>query len=123
MFDNMLCFLSVLELLGGLYLFLTGFAGFGCLDFGILTVRLLLRLARRDSSNLSKSNFQNPPLPGSSFDLATFTKHLFRLRLCRIEFCNRRYKRIQNEVNLIFYVYYLCIKAEKGKIGPRMHSS
>ena len=35
----------------------------------------------------SKSSAQNPPLPGSSAGLGTFLKHLFRDRLCLIEFC------------------------------------
>lgn len=41
------------------------------------------------SSILSKSNFQKPPLPGSSFERGNLTKHLFNDRLCRIEFCSK----------------------------------
>ena len=43
------------------------------------------------STRLWNSGFivQNPPFPGSSFDRATFWKHLFSERLCRIEFWNR----------------------------------
>lgn len=50
-------------------------------------------LARRfdflPSSILSKSNFQKPPFPGSSFERGNLTKHLFNDRLCRIEFCSK----------------------------------
>ncbi len=47
------------------------------------------------SSNvLSKagSSRQKPPLPGSSFDRGILMKHLFRERLCRIEFCKEKYQ-------------------------------
>lgn len=69
---------------------LTFLLGLGCSCrkgfLGVLTVKFDLRFDLLDSSKRSRSNFQNPPFPGSSFDLATFTKHLFRDRLCRIEF-------------------------------------
>ena len=41
-------------------------------------------------SNLG-SRIQNPPLPGSSLVLSTLVKHLFRERLCRIEFYIKEY--------------------------------
>lgn len=47
------------------------------------------RLDRLPSSIRSRSSFQKPPLPGSSFERGSFTKHLFSERLCRIEFCHR----------------------------------
>lgn len=87
MLDRMLCFLS--PVFGdGLYLFvfLTGFTISCCLVRGTRTVKLDRRLERLDSSSLSKSNFQKPPFPGSSLDRATFTKHLLRDKLWRIEF-------------------------------------
>lgn len=48
------------------------------------------RLVRWPSSSRSKSNFQNPPFPGSSLDRGTLTKHLFNDKLCRIEFCTNK---------------------------------
>lgn len=49
---------------------------------------LILRLFFRPSSKTLMSSLQNPPFPGSSFDLGILTKHLLRDKLCRIEFWN-----------------------------------
>jgi len=50
---------------------------------------LLVRLRRAPPSKQSTSNFQNPPLPGSSLDRGTFTKNLFSDKLCLIEFLTK----------------------------------
>jgi hypothetical protein len=57
-------------------------------DVTFVMPRLLLR---RPSSSRSISNRQKPPLPGSSLERGTFTKHLFKDRLCRIEFCGTQH--------------------------------
>lgn len=69
---------------------LIGFAGLAPF-LGVRTVNDDRRFDLLDSSSLSRSNFQKPPLPGSSLDRASFTKHLFRDKLCRMEFCNKDY--------------------------------
>lgn len=101
MFERILCFLSPV-LCDGLYLFVF-FVGFGaswgrCL--GTRTVRLDLLLDLLDSSRRSRSSLQKPPLPGSSFERATFTKHLFRDRLWRMEFCKSDFKKA-------YFVYFI----------------
>lgn len=53
------------------------------------------RLDRLPSSILSRSSFQKPPLPGSSLERGSFTKHLFNERLCRIEFCPDKRQKIR----------------------------
>ena len=47
-----------------------------------------LKIPSTRLSAYSGSRHQNPPLPGSSLDLGTFRKHLFKERLWRMEFCN-----------------------------------
>lgn len=90
MFDKMLCLRSPVFCEGRYRLvFRTGLCT-ALRFFGTRTVRLDRRFERRDSSRRSRSNFQKPPLPGSSFERAIFTKHLFRDKLCLIEFYKRR---------------------------------
>jgi len=55
---------------------------------------LLVRLRRAPPSKQSTSNFQNPPLPGSSLDRGTFTKNLFNDKLCLIEFLRKKNRKI-----------------------------
>jgi hypothetical protein len=64
-------------------------------DVARVMPRLLLRCT---SSSRSMSNCQKPPFPGSFLERGTFTKHLFRDRLCRIEFCGTQNNLISNSV-------------------------
>lgn len=65
-------------------------------------------LPRRPSSSRSTSNRQKPPLPGSSFERGTFTKHLFKDRLCRIEFCGTQHNfMIRIMSNVVYFLQYI----------------
>lgn len=99
------------------------------------------RLDRLPSSILSRSNFQKPPLPGSSLERGNFTKHLFSDKLCRMEFCSER-KKIDKRwkdksffhldvkqiymyteiyyanICTVLYVIFNVMEKEKGKILP-----
>lgn len=88
MFERMLCLRSPVTWDGRYrFVFRAGFStSCWCFVRGTRTVKLDRLLERRDSSRRSRSSFQKPPLPGSSLDRATFTKHLLRDRLWRIEF-------------------------------------
>ncbi len=44
-------------------------------------------VSSEDSCKYCGSKTQNPPLPGSSFVRLIFLKHLFKDKLCRMEFC------------------------------------
>jgi hypothetical protein len=74
-------------------------------DVTFVMPRLLLR---RPSSSRSISNRQKPPLPGSSLERGTFTKHLFRDRLCRIEFCGTQHNFMMRTVlDIVCFMKYI----------------
>ena len=66
--------------------FLQGFKELFLDGFCVFTPLLLLKTPSTNMSAYAGSIFQKPPFPGSFLFLATFTKHLFKDKLWRIEF-------------------------------------